>query len=292
MNMQPRSLEQLIRTLNIRMYRYRDELHNNEALTRYALIDPLLSALGWNLADPARVVPEYRPTDGERNAADYLLRRNEKDVVLVEAKPLDKTISEDCRQTERHDKNNWKQIQGYAKALRDRNINVTHVCLTNGDIWKWKRENSSNNFVSTTLSITSTYIGECVTKLIHSPVNRDVILSGCTIAQENLDLPAALEGYEWKSLTEISHCDGLSPPRGVFWNDNPIKKARWTTSQRQWKKVKNTAFEWLCQQVPNGQTRFRSSQVLKDITRLFYHCGKTPSRVFLLIQCAQREHHE
>lgn len=38
--------------------------------TRMALIDPLLSALGWTLSDPKEVIPEYKVDGGW---ADYAL---------------------------------------------------------------------------------------------------------------------------------------------------------------------------------------------------------------------------
>lgn len=42
----------------------------SEWQTRYALIDPLLRALGWDTADPTMVVPEDGSGDGRAN---YLL---------------------------------------------------------------------------------------------------------------------------------------------------------------------------------------------------------------------------
>lgn len=67
-------LKQTIRDLNKRMHVHGDELRGNEWLTRYALIDPILTALGWNLADPEQVIPEYRPNESDRYAIDYMLK--------------------------------------------------------------------------------------------------------------------------------------------------------------------------------------------------------------------------
>ena len=76
----------LIHELRERMDTHGAALRQSEALTRYALIDPLLRALGWNTADPALVVPEYRSGSG---SADYALLGNGKPLMMVEAKKLD-----------------------------------------------------------------------------------------------------------------------------------------------------------------------------------------------------------
>ena len=76
----------LIHELRERIDTHGAALRQSEALTRYALIDPLLRALGWNTADPALVVPEYRSGSG---SADYALLGNGKPLMMVEAKKLD-----------------------------------------------------------------------------------------------------------------------------------------------------------------------------------------------------------
>ena len=78
----------LIHELRERIDTHGAALKQSEALTRYALIDPLLRALGWNTADPALVVPEY--TARASGSADYaLLDGNGKPLMMVEAKKLD-----------------------------------------------------------------------------------------------------------------------------------------------------------------------------------------------------------
>ena len=79
------SLLKLVETLRCRMDEHSDALRQSEALTRYALIDPLLRELGWDTADPARVIPEYRSGVG---SSDYALLLNGKPVMMVEAKKL------------------------------------------------------------------------------------------------------------------------------------------------------------------------------------------------------------
>ena len=44
----------------------------DETRTRMVIVDPLLKALGWDTADPAMVVSEYR-VEGGGGTADYAL---------------------------------------------------------------------------------------------------------------------------------------------------------------------------------------------------------------------------
>lgn len=62
-------------------------LETNEALTRMALIDPLLRVLGWDTSDPRLVVPEYAAGSGR---VDYALMKKESNqpLVFLEAKKL------------------------------------------------------------------------------------------------------------------------------------------------------------------------------------------------------------
>lgn len=76
----------------IQSVRSRSQLHGvhvseYETRTKYALIDPVLSALGWNLADPMQVKMEYEIVGGR---VDYALFKTdiEHPVILVEAKRL------------------------------------------------------------------------------------------------------------------------------------------------------------------------------------------------------------
>lgn len=67
----------------------------SEWQTRYALIDPLLRALGWDTADPTMVVPE----DGSGNGrADYLLQADGKPCMVIEAKRLGASLRDAQRQ--------------------------------------------------------------------------------------------------------------------------------------------------------------------------------------------------
>ena len=53
-------LYQSIENLRERMENHQDKLKQSEALTRSALVDPLLRALGWDTENPSQVIPEYK----------------------------------------------------------------------------------------------------------------------------------------------------------------------------------------------------------------------------------------
>ena len=74
----------VIASLQERMQQYSDELRENEIRTRMALVDPMLTALGWDTADPSLVKAEFSVGGGR---ADYaLLGSDGKPVACIEAK--------------------------------------------------------------------------------------------------------------------------------------------------------------------------------------------------------------
>ena len=78
-------LYQAIEKLRERMEDHQDKLRQSEALTRNALVDPLLRVLGWDTEDPALAMPEYRLGSG---FADYALLNAGKPAIVIEAKKL------------------------------------------------------------------------------------------------------------------------------------------------------------------------------------------------------------
>ena len=84
------NLQSLIETLKERIAAHGTALRGSEALTRYVLIDPLLRGLGWDTADPAMVIPEYKSGNGR---ADYALLGNDGNPgMMVEAKSLGSSL--------------------------------------------------------------------------------------------------------------------------------------------------------------------------------------------------------
>ena len=60
----------LVQKLQGRIDSHGPMFRQNEALTRYALVDPLLRALGWDTENPTVVIPEFSTGEGR---ADYAL---------------------------------------------------------------------------------------------------------------------------------------------------------------------------------------------------------------------------
>ena len=95
--MNAKKLQDLIETLKTRILNHGSRLEESEALTRYALVDPLLRELRWDTEDPAQVRPEY-PLKSKDSRADYVLLGDDLDgrgffletkpVLLIEAKSL------------------------------------------------------------------------------------------------------------------------------------------------------------------------------------------------------------
>ena len=112
-------LHSLIGTLQQRIADHGSALKQSEALTRYALIDPLLRGLGWDTGDPAQVLPEYRSAAG---TADYaLLGQSTKPQVIIEAKKLDTQLDLKVR----------RQVTGYCQES-----GIPYAVITDGQHWE------------------------------------------------------------------------------------------------------------------------------------------------------------
>ncbi len=86
-------------------------------LTRYALIDPILRALGWDTENPDDVIPELSTPQGR---PDYALRYNNEKIVMIEAKSLNTDLSR-------------ARDDGFRYCWQNR---VPYFMITDGDIWE------------------------------------------------------------------------------------------------------------------------------------------------------------
>ena len=113
-----RPLLQTIETVRDRINSARSVGGWNEAQTRASLIDPILTALGWDVADPALVRHELKSSGGR---ADYTLLRHEDQLaVIMEAKPLGDLLGT----------KEVGQTTNYAN-----HVGAPYAGLTNGDRW-------------------------------------------------------------------------------------------------------------------------------------------------------------
>ena len=171
------SLRKTIRRIRKNIRCYKDKLSNNEAMTRYALINPLLVELGWDVSNPRIVEPEKavsggsaqskqqgheeypttlrhsatlrHPTDS-RDRVDYFLA----DFMVLEAKRLGAPIDSP------------ELIKKACKAAMD--LEVQYAGLTDGRIWSVYRASSSSKSVeykSRELHFRLTESADCMQKM-------------------------------------------------------------------------------------------------------------------------------
>lgn len=86
---------ELIKKLKRKIVDYKEDFSKNEALVRYALIDPFLRSLGWDTEDPKQVKPEYSIEVGRPDYALFTLG-NKVPIAFIGAKKLGK--NEDLQQ--------------------------------------------------------------------------------------------------------------------------------------------------------------------------------------------------
>lgn len=101
---------------------HHDYLKGNETRTRALVIDDVLTALGWDIKNPALVWLEERANG---SWMDYVLRSSSEGfLAVVEAKPADSGPKDVDR----------RQASGYAAE-----IGARYTVLTNGGRWEaWK----------------------------------------------------------------------------------------------------------------------------------------------------------
>ena len=111
-------LNDLVVELNTKIDQHREILQKSESSTRYCLIDPLLTALGWDLSDPAQVLTEYKTGNGR---ADYaMVPGGGPPSLVVEAKSLLTPTESAIEQTL-----SYCQHEG-----------IKYFAVTNGDEWE------------------------------------------------------------------------------------------------------------------------------------------------------------
>lgn len=106
-------LTETLKLVKLSATSYREQLQRNEAVTRAVLIDPVLRALGWDVANPAMVEVEKPITAaGKTGFLDYHL--NAEKPIVVEAKKLGEPLE-----------NHFVQLVGYAFTLGVENLFIT-----------------------------------------------------------------------------------------------------------------------------------------------------------------------
>lgn len=159
--MNVKELQGLIETLKKRIRDHRNDLMASEALTRYALVDPLLRELGWDTGDPGQVRPEYTLREGEKyGEADYALFKNDQDktvarkdgqkvpAVVVEAKRLGMFGKQDNQDQVSLDGlvGLERVLAGAEQAMRYCNTDgIRYFAVTDGQFWHLFQTNKDGN---------------------------------------------------------------------------------------------------------------------------------------------------
>lgn len=198
-------LDDLVRVIETLQRRIRDHgatLRENETRTRMALIDPLLSALGWDVSEPSAVTAEYGIGD---DFVDYaLLGPNNLPVALVEAKKLGLPLS-----------THQRQLFGYCEQA-----SVRYGALTDGSNWRLYDLSKMDDKLTDTVAITGgALVHQIVMRLLplwrpnlasNPPAMPDIPPAG---PLRNPRLP------EWVELSSFNPPRGARPPAAVRFSD-------------------------------------------------------------------------
>lgn len=120
-----RAIRVIRKTRRNSSFGYESEIGGSETRTKYALVDPILKALGWDLHDPSQVKVEYPVYRGRVDYALFNDSSASKPSVLVEAKSLSTEWYLSPPDAE-------AQLLSYAERL---DIRRGHGAITNGKQW-------------------------------------------------------------------------------------------------------------------------------------------------------------
>ena len=232
----------LVTKLGRRIDAHSAPLKQNEALTRYALIDPLLRALGWDTDDPEAVIPEYNVQTGH---ADYALLGCGSPAVIVEAKKLDTPlegkvveqgigycIKKGIKYFAVTDGRRWRLYETH------RPVPIAQKEITSFDL----KEPSAAEVCRKALALWRAGVeSQHVSPLIFPGVPSGVHLpdsSKSPSAQSPLEPPGV-----WKALSELKSAKGKNKPIEVMFPDGE------RVSIKAWKHM---MFEVTCWLVANG----------------------------------------
>ena len=230
-------LYQTIEKLRERMETHRDKLKQSEALTRNALVDPLLRALGWDTEDPALAMPEYRLGSG---FADYALLNGGKPAIVIEAKKLGTPLYSAAEQSVTYCVNDG----------------IRYFVATDGrkwDVYETHRPVPLAEKKIVSFDITDSPADVCLDALVlwrrsvQSGVVRKAQTPVVEVQHENLmtsnridlsqELGPVLDG-DWQPLTQLKPVKGDKPPPQIrfpdgstaqikSWVDIPVETVSW-----------------------------------------------------------------
>lgn len=242
------SLLQLVETLRERISAHRAALSQSEALTRYALIDPLLRELGWETSDPNMVVPEYSSGTGK---ADYALLSNGRPAMMVEAKKLGTRLRDVAGQGIQYcliegtpyfiltDGARWEIYETHRPVPIDEkrvvefdlmNQSPADACLKVLALWRPSAQ-------SGTVTEGSLPVLTPALEIDSSPTPIPIPVTETTQSATQYD--KALHQQGWQRLPDVAWIKGHPKPVAIQFPDNSSK----TVST--WKSLMTEAAQWL-----------------------------------------------
>ena len=214
-------LDRLVQTLRDRIKEHHKLLGGNEQATRYALINPLLTSLGWNLADPSEFQPEFGGPG--RGRPDYAMVHEGEPYLVVEAKKLGTPID-----------GTHSQVGGYLL-----NHHVQYGVVTNGDEWRGFDSRADDRVVfefqvseprSSPLSLLWLWRGNFMGKTRRQPV-----------PVHHMPMPGPPSPPSiGKPLPEIRYEKGMANPGRLFFPDGTERDV-----SKSWARVQVATGEWL-----------------------------------------------
>jgi len=177
-------LYDLTMELKRKIAQYRELFSKNEASVRYALINPLLQALGWDLTNPDEVIPEYSTDVGR---PDYVLKKEGIEIAFLGAKKLYTSenliqyisycVSKGVSYFIRTDGSSWDIYDTYKKEDLEHKI-----------ILSWKiEEDSPEEIVRKSLALAKPLIYVSGNK--NKEIKISEVRSYINISQKNKDIP-------------------------------------------------------------------------------------------------------
>ena len=105
-----------------------------EAHTRYAIIDPVILALGWNTRDPKECHPEYPRWRGEEvnGRVDYAMF-SQPDILAIGSGQVEPDVIVEVKSVGANLQEHVEQLQRYVEA--DPRMSTGVAVLTNGREW-------------------------------------------------------------------------------------------------------------------------------------------------------------
>lgn len=252
-------LYQVIEKLRERMENHQDKLRQSEALTRNALVDPLLRALGWDTEDPALAMPEYRLGSG---FADYALLNAGKPAIVIEAKKLGTPLYSAAEQSVTYCVNDG----------------IRYFVATDGrkwDVYETHRPVPLAEKKIVSFDITDSPADVCLDALVlwRRSVQRGIVRKAQTPLLESVsDLPVEpvqppvvpVPQGNWQPLTQLKPVKGDKPPPQIRFPDGSTAQIQY------WYSITLEIVRWLYQQGKLDEThipvqgRTKSTYILSN----------------------------